>query len=28
MEEDKRFIFRAASRAQQAVDFILGGQRG
>jgi len=28
MEEDKRFIFRAASRAQQAVDFILGGKRG
>ena len=27
MEEDKRFIFRAASRAQQAVDYILGGQR-
>ncbi len=27
MEEDKRFIFRAASKAQQAVDYILGGQR-
>lgn len=27
LEEDKRFIFRVASRAQQAVDFILGGKR-
>ncbi|WP_264791975.1 ArdC family protein [Aureispira anguillae] len=27
LEEDKRFIFRAASRAQKAVDFILSGKR-
>ena len=27
LEEDKRFIFRAASRAQQAVDFILNGKK-
>ncbi|WP_052600015.1 ArdC family protein [Aureispira sp. CCB-QB1] len=28
LEEDKRFIFRVASRAQQAVDYILEGRRG